>query len=134
MIYKTYKYRMYPNKEQERVLAKYFGSVRFVYNHFLAERKKQYDENGKSDNYYAQAKTLTLLKKKEDLSLKDRNWKCPHCGQMIDRDLNASINILNEGIKSISAGTVDYTEGADVRPTRRQSAMKSEAHESLVRG
>ena len=73
---------------------------------------------------------------KEDLSLKDRNWKCPHCGRMIDRDLNASINILNEGIKSISAGTVDYTEGADVRPRRspRQSALKSEAHESLVRG
>ena len=73
---------------------------------------------------------------KEDLSLKDRNWKCPHCGQMIDRDLNASINILNEGIKNISAGTVDYTEGADIRPWRspRQSAMKSEAHESLVRG
>ena len=69
----------------------------------------------------------------EDLSLKDRNWKCPHCGQMIDRDLNASINILNEGIRNISAGTVDYTEGADVRPTRRQSAMKSEAHESSVR-
>ena len=41
---------------------------------------------------------------------------------------------LIEGIKSISAGTVDYTEGADIRPTRRQSAMKSEAHESLVRG
>ena len=47
---------------------------------------------------------------------------------------NASIDILNEGIKNISAGTVDYTEGADARPTRRQSAMKSEAHESLVRG
>ena len=65
-IHKTYKYRMYPNKEQEQILARYFGSVRFVYNHFLAERKKQYDENGKSDNYYAQAKTLTLLKKKEE--------------------------------------------------------------------
>ena len=32
---------------------------------------------------------------KEDLSLKDRNWKCPRCGTVIDRDLNASINILN---------------------------------------
>ena len=393
-IYKTYKYRMYPNKEQEQVLARYFGSVRFVYNHFLAERKKQYDENGKSDNYYTQAKTLTLLKKQEDfawlkeinsqtlqftlrcletaysnffngrtkfpkfkakkhggsfaipqncsiedsriyipkfkqgikikehrtfkgnvrnmtisitpsgkyyvsilsevehehsrktnkkvgidlgikdfivtsdgvrysgnkfikhyakklttaqrrlskkqngsgewcrmrllvariyekihncrmdklhkisadlvrkydvicceglnvkrmqrnhrlaqsiadagwstflnllsykcdwngkqlvrvdrfypssktchhcgyvkkdLSLKDRNWKCPCCGHMIDRDLNAAINILNEGIRNISAGTVDYTEGADVRPIRRLSALKSEARESLVR-
>ena len=392
-IYKTYKYRMYPNKEQESVLARYFGSARFVYNYFLAERKKQYEENGKSDNYYVQAKTLTLLKKQEDfawlkeinsqtlqsalrcleaaytnffsgrtkfprfkikkhggsfaipqncsikdskifipkfkqgikikehrtfkgdirnmtisitpsgryyvsilsevdhkplrktnkkvgidlgikdfivtsdgvryssnrfikhytkkltkaqkclskkskcsgewykmklrvarihekihncrmdklhkistdlvrkydviccedlnvkgmqknrrlaqsiadaswgtflnllsykcaredkqlvtidrfypssktchhcgyvkkdLSLKDRTWKCPHCGQMIDRDLNASINILNEGIRNISDGTADYTEGADVRPVRRLSALKSEAHESLV--
>lgn len=73
-IHKTYKYRMYPNKEQEQVLARYFGSVRFVYNHFLAERKKQYDENGKSDNYYAQAKTLTSLKKQEDFAwLKEIN-------------------------------------------------------------
>ena len=394
-IYKTYKYRMYPDKEQESVLARYFGSVRFVYNYFLAERKRQYEEYGKSDDFYAQAKALTLLKKKEDfawlkeinsqtlqfslrcletaysnffsgrakfpkfktkkrggsfnvpqscsikdgkiyipkfkqgikikehrafqgnvrnmtisvtpsgkyyvsilsevdhkpsrktnkkvgidsgikdfivtsdgvryssnkfikcytmkltkaqkclsrkhagsgewhrmrlrvarihekihncrmdklhkistdlvrnydviccenlnvkgmqrnhrlaqsivdaswytflnllsykcdwngkqlvkidrfqpssktccycgyvkkdLSLKDRNWKCPHCGNMIDRDFNASINILNEGIRNISAGTVDYTEGADVRPIHRRSAMKSEAHESLVRG
>ena len=63
VILKAYKYRMYPNKEQEQMLAKYFGSVRFVYNHFLAERKQQYTENGKSDNYYAQASTLTKLKK-----------------------------------------------------------------------
>ena len=66
VIFKTYKYRLYPNKEQEQVLARYFGSVRFVYNHFLAERKQQYDETGKSDNYYAQAKTLTELKKQEE--------------------------------------------------------------------
>ena len=74
VILKTYKYRMYPNKEQEQILAKYFGAVRFVYNHFLAERKQQYEENGKSDNYYAQAKTLTKLKKQEEyLWLKEIN-------------------------------------------------------------
>ena len=44
VILKTYKYRMYPNKEQQQMLAKYFGSVRFVYNHFLAERKQQYEK------------------------------------------------------------------------------------------
>lgn len=63
VILKAYKYRMHPNKEQQQMLAKYFGSVRFVYNHFLAERKQQYEKNGKSDNYYAQANTLTKLKK-----------------------------------------------------------------------
>ena len=66
VIFKTYKYRMCPNKEQEQTLAKYFGSVRFVYNHFLAERKQQYAENGKSDNFYAQSLTLTKLKKQEE--------------------------------------------------------------------
>ena len=63
VILKTYKYRLLPNKEQEEILARYFGTVRFVYNHFLVERKNQYDKTGKSDNYYAQAKTLTNLKK-----------------------------------------------------------------------
>ena len=42
VILKTYKYRLLPNKKQEEILARYFGAVRFVYNHFLAERKKQY--------------------------------------------------------------------------------------------
>ena len=48
MIQKTYKFRLYPNKEQERMLANYFGSVRFVYNHFLAGRKEQYEKTKKS--------------------------------------------------------------------------------------
>ena len=68
VILKAYKYRLLPNKEQEEILARYFGTVRFVYNHFLAERKNQYDKTGKSDNYYVQAKTLTNLKKQEEYS------------------------------------------------------------------
>jgi putative transposase len=65
-INKTYKYRLYPDEEQKTLLAKHFGCVRWVYNHFLNERKEQYLENGKSDNYYDQAKTLTSLKKQEE--------------------------------------------------------------------
>ena len=65
-IHKAYKFRLEPNEEQKSLLAKHFGCTRFVYNHFLSERKKQYDETHKSDNYYAQAKKLTELKKDED--------------------------------------------------------------------
>lgn len=36
---------------------------------------------------------------KEDLKLSDRKYQCS-CGLVIDRDLNAAINILNEGLKS----------------------------------
>jgi len=37
-----------------------------VYNYFLNQRKEQYRISGKSDNYYAQAKTLTILKKQKE--------------------------------------------------------------------
>ena len=30
-----------------------------------------------------------------------RNWQCPHCGAYHDRDLNASINILNKGLEIV---------------------------------
>lgn len=30
-----------------------------------------------------------------------RNWKCPNCGYVHDRDLNASINILNKGLEIV---------------------------------
>ena len=61
---KTYKFRIYPTSEQEILLAKHFGCTRFVYNHFLNERKEQYQKEKKSDNYYAQAKSLTEIKKR----------------------------------------------------------------------
>ena len=66
VINKTYRFRIYPNKEQEVLLNKHFGCSRFVYNYFLNERKEQYQKDKKSDNYYVQAKTLTELKKQED--------------------------------------------------------------------
>ena len=79
-ITKTYKYRLYPNKYQIEMFDKYFGCVRFVYNKFLFERKKQYQETGKSDNYYGQAKALTLLKKDDNYSwLKEINSQVLQC-------------------------------------------------------
>ncbi len=38
-----------------------------------------------------------------DLTLKDRNWKCPSCDTDLDRDLNASKNILMQGILKLSS-------------------------------
>ena len=65
---------MYPNKAQTELLAKHFGCARFVYNYFLNQRKEQYRLTGKSDNYYAQAKSLTKLKKQEETAwLKEVN-------------------------------------------------------------
>lgn len=66
MIKYTYKFRLEPTKDQEILLNKHFGSVRFVYNYFLNQRKEEYLNNKKSLNYYDQAKYLTDIKKKEE--------------------------------------------------------------------
>lgn len=66
MINKTYRFRLYPSKEQEELLAKQFGTVRYVYNYFLNKRKEAYLSGAETENYYTQAKQLTELKKEDD--------------------------------------------------------------------
>ena len=63
-IHKSYKYRIYPTKEQEILFAKHFGCARFVFNRFLNERQEEYLNNGNSLSYYDNAFALTELKKK----------------------------------------------------------------------
>ena len=38
----------------------------------------------------------------KELEVKTRNWKCPKCGQILDRDTNAAINILNRWFNGAS--------------------------------
>ena len=45
-----YKYRIYPNKAQQELIAKTFGCCRFVYNHALDRRKTLYENQGLSES------------------------------------------------------------------------------------
>lgn len=62
----SYKFRLYPNKEQENLIARTFGCCRFVFNHYLALRKETYEKTGETMNYYACAKDMTGLKQHEE--------------------------------------------------------------------
>ena len=55
------------------------------------------------DRYYPSSKLCSCCGFKNDnLTLKDREWKCPQCGTIHDRDYNASLNILYEGLRLYS--------------------------------
>lgn len=58
----SYKFRLYPNKQQEALIQKTFGCVRYVYNYFLSERKKKYKESKEKMGFYSCCKELTILK------------------------------------------------------------------------
>lgn len=50
------------------------------------------------DRWYPSSKTCSNCGSvKTKLSLKERTYKCEHCGLVIDRDLNAAINIMVAG-------------------------------------
>jgi putative transposase len=61
-ILRGYKYRLYPTEEQQIQLAQHFGSKRFVYNHFLDQRKQHYEQTGHGLSYKDTATQLVDLK------------------------------------------------------------------------
>ena len=51
VIQKGFKFRLYPNKKQEILIAKTIGCGRFVYNHFLSLWNETYEKTGKGLSY-----------------------------------------------------------------------------------
>ena len=120
---RAYKFRIYPNDEQKILFARTFGCVRMVYNHWLDRKIRQYGENKTNVTYTICAKEMAAMKKTEEYrffassqtcsvcgyknaktkNLALREWDCPQCGTHHDRDVNAAINIRNEGMRLVNA-------------------------------
>ena len=71
------------------------------YGLFLSMLEYKLEERGKYlikvDRYFASSKICSVCgNKKEELSLSDRIYYC-ECGNRMDRDVNAAVNIMNEG-------------------------------------
>ena len=58
----------------------------------------------KVDRYFPSSKLCSCGHVYKSLKLSDRSWECPCCGEIHDRDLWASQNILRQGIADLESG------------------------------
>ncbi len=65
---KTFKYRIYPNKEQRSLLSKNFGCVRFLYNLSLNKCINDFKESNIGFNKINLINNISTLKKQEEYS------------------------------------------------------------------
>ena len=89
---------------------------------YKAEREgKVYQE---VDRFFPSSKTCHVcLNQVGELPLEIRSWTCQHCQTTHDRDINASINIKNEGLRILELGTSSTALGGDVRRTGKTSVL-----------
>ena len=85
-MYKGYKVRLYPTKEQEAALWKHVHACRFLWNYMLAYHTKHYEETKEYLNSYAMIYMLPKLKQQEEF--KWLNEVSNTSLQRICRDLN----------------------------------------------
>ena len=99
-------------------------SLDFSWNQFITLLKYKLEQKGKylvlTDRYFPSSKLCSNCGFKNDaLRLGDREWTCPECNAHHDRDVNASINIKQEGVNILKKNNItiihnDYAVGTTV--------------------
>ncbi|WP_258525871.1 helix-turn-helix domain-containing protein [Paenibacillus sp. YN15] len=79
IVHQAYKYRIYPNADQQQLIRRMFGCCRFVFNHFLAKWNSAYSETGKGLSYHSCATALPAPKNRPKLSATCRTLDAKRC-------------------------------------------------------
>ena len=113
-----------PNSERPRVIVledlnvsgmtKNHKLAKAILDAGLSEFRRQIEYKSKwygsevmiADRFYPSSKTCNVCKAvNSELTLKDREWACSNCGSVLDRDLNAAINLENLATTGSSPGS-----------------------------
>lgn len=100
----------------------------------LEYKAKRYGgEVVKTKRFYPSSKTCYCCGfVNQDLTLADRNWQCPRCKTELDRDINASQNILAQVLRELNIKGGRNYRLKPVELSSLDEAMKQEAFGSLA--
>ncbi len=71
------------------------------------------------DRFFPSSKTCSnCLHQVDNLGLDIRSWQCPKCQMLHDRDINAAINIRDEGLRLLAGDHLATASGQRVRPSK----------------
>jgi putative transposase len=85
------------------------------------------------NRFFPSSKTCHVcLHQVDQLPLDIRSWQCPNCQTVHDREINASKNIRDEGLRILGVGRIPIASGERVRPSKgtaftRHPSMKEES-------
>lgn len=99
LINKSYRFRIYPNREQRELLEKHFGCCRFVYNYFLAKRKEAYESEQRTMGYCETANKVAKMKRTEEFI-----W----LNEVYSHSIQASLRNLDGAYKRFFCKQNDY--------------------------
>jgi len=108
---------------KNRKLSKHIADASWSMFVQLVEYKANWNDKTvvKINRWYPSSKTCSVCGYiNQDLNLSDREWTCGN-GHVLDRDLNASANILSEGLKI-------YGQGLPITKVEEKSDFGNEAH------
>lgn len=105
---------MVKNMVKNRKLSKSISQVAwssFINKLLYKAIESQHCNIVRMDTFYPSTHICNSTQKKLDfkLNLKDRDFKCPHCNLVHDRDTNAAMNIRDEAVRQLALHAPDIS-------------------------
>ena len=101
MLLRGYKYRLRPTTRQRKMLTRWVGACRFVYNCGLAHRSINYQQWQKSISYFDQQNALPQIRKDPEF-----DW----LKEVPSQSLQMALRHLDSAFKNFFRGTAQYPQ------------------------
>jgi putative transposase len=98
-MHKAFKYRLYPTAAQETAMKAILEECRWLYNHFLDERKTVYEQTGHSPSLYEQNLSLPGLKQQRPGLAKVHSQVLQNVAVRVDLAMGAFFRRVRAGEK-----------------------------------